>query len=329
MHGIKLSTALPATVALLLLPLWAAAGDPVSVEQSEAPKDAAVEPEVQKEKETQATGPGFPGHRGTGGSDYPQHRQYSDPLLAETSPQRTARPVPPPPAGANPRSALLHAAAFGDLDETRTLLESGASPNARSKDKRGRTALILAALGGHVDVINALIEKGARLEDKDKTGHTALSWAAMRGQAAAARVLLQHGANVNTQSFALVSPLLYAVGTQNQQIVALLAEAGADLDFETRDNKMTPLLLAIEHRNLDISKLLIGSGADVNKRNQDSYSPLMAAAEKADVEIARLLIAEGAQVNVKDNKGQTALTLARESGDDSVVKTLLDAGAET
>ena len=42
------------------------------------------------------------------------------------------------------------------------------SPNARSKDKRGRTALILAALGGHVDVINALIEKGARLEDKDK-----------------------------------------------------------------------------------------------------------------------------------------------------------------
>ena len=267
-------------------------------------------------------GAGYPGYRGTGGSDYPRHRQYGDPPLTPSIRNRASQSRTGTAALMPSQGRLLHAAAFGDIDGVRSLLDSGASANARSRDKRGRTALILAAQGGHDDVVEALLEKGARIEDRDKTGHTALNWAAMRGQAATARVLLEGGADVNTMNNGLVSPVLYAVGTRNKAMVRLVAEAGADLQVETRDNKMTPLLLAIEHRDIEMTRLLVEAGADVNKSNRDGYSPLMAAAEKADHAITKLLLAKGANADASDNKGRTALMLARKSGDESTVEAL-------
>lgn len=268
-----------------------------------------------------------PANRGTGGSAYPRHKQYANPPLTPLDSKPGVKPAAP--ANAGPRRALLHAAAFGDLAGVASLLEAGASPNARSKDKRGRTALILAAQGGHVEVIRELVSRGARLEDRDKSGNTAFNWASMRGQKESARVLLDLGADVNTRNNTLVSPMLYAVGTRNKAMVRLIAEAKPDMDTETRDNKMTPLLLAIEHRDVEMTRLVIAAGANVNKRNADGFSPLMAAAEKSDPAITALLLNAGAEANVRDNKGRTALTLAQKVGNQAIVEALLAAGAES
>lgn len=266
------------------------------------------------------------GHRRADADKAPKHRQYANPPLTPVDPVTDVRPEPPAKAG--PRRALLHAAAFGDTAGVTSLLESGASPNSRSKDKRGRTALILASQGGHVAVVRTLLAEGARLEDRDKNGNTALNWAAMRGQLESARVLLDAGADVNTINNGLVSPVLYGVGTRNKAMIRLLAEHGADLDAETRDNQMTPLLLAIEHRNREISQLLVEAGADVNKQNSDGISPLMAAADKADPDIARMLLAAGARIDTKDKKGRTALAFARQAGNESTIEVLLAAAPE-
>ena len=327
----------PGIALIVLLPVHAMAGGDQASEPSADEERASIKTPApggkgpgmgkQYQQNTPRPGTGYPGYRGTGGSGYPQHRQYGNPPLTPVDPESVAKPAPP--ANADPRKSLLHAAAFGDIEGVTSLLDSGASPNARSMDKRGRTALILATQGGHVDVVEALLEKGAGIEDRDKTGHTALNWAAMRGQAATARVLLEHGADVNTMNNGLVSPVLYAVGTRNKAMVRLMAEAGADLQVETRDNKMTPLLLAIEHQDFEMTRLLVEAGADVNKRNQDGYSPLMAAAEKADSALTKLLLAEGAKVDVRDNRGRTALVLARKAGDKVTVEALLTAGAES
>jgi ankyrin repeat protein len=52
------------------------------------------------------------------------------------------------------------------------LLKEGTSPDARAKDR----ALMLAALSGHEDVVNTLVQQGASVNIKDKTGHTALNY---------------------------------------------------------------------------------------------------------------------------------------------------------
>ena len=65
------------------------------------------------------------------------------------------------------RRALLHAAAVGDVPMVKTVLEFGADPNARGKDKIARTALILTAAGGHSEVVKTLVAKGVELEARD------------------------------------------------------------------------------------------------------------------------------------------------------------------
>ena len=82
--------------------------------------------------------------------------------------------------GSTGRRALLHAAAVGDVPMVKTLLEFGADPNARGKDKIARTALILTAAGGHSEVVKTLVAKGVELEARDSSGKTALNWAVMR-----------------------------------------------------------------------------------------------------------------------------------------------------
>lgn len=55
----------------------------------------------------------------------------------------------------------LHESAFLGLDNfVYLLLESGANPNAR--DIKRKTPLALAAQNGHLNIVEALLEKGAR-----------------------------------------------------------------------------------------------------------------------------------------------------------------------
>ena len=83
----------------------------------------------------------------------------------------------------------------------------GANPNARAKDRTGRSALILAAAAGHVDIVEALLKNGAKVDGRDKTGHTALNWAAMRGRTQVVTALQNKGADINTQNNGGISPL--------------------------------------------------------------------------------------------------------------------------
>src|SRR5206468_2932688 len=69
-------------------------------------------------------------------------------------------------AGASPESIgwspLMTAAVWGDVARLKAALKGKA--NLEAKDAEGRTALILAARFGNVDVVKALLDAGARVE---------------------------------------------------------------------------------------------------------------------------------------------------------------------
>ena len=66
-----------------------------------------------------------------------------------------------------------------------------------SNNSRGKTPLILAAMEGHLDVVEFLIENGADVDAKDYAGRTALMEAALWCQWTVAKHLIKIGADID------------------------------------------------------------------------------------------------------------------------------------
>lgn len=93
------------------------------------------------------------------------------------------------------RTALQEAAAFGDFEMVRKLVERGAHLDAA--DRRGYTALMRAALSyepGSPQVVEYLLSKGAATQPKSETGDTALSYALRFGETPVVAALRKVGA---------------------------------------------------------------------------------------------------------------------------------------
>jgi ankyrin repeat protein len=68
---------------------------------------------------------------------------------------------------------------------------------ATSGDRRyaGDTALMLAAGGGNVEILEKIIRLNPDIDAIDAAGNTALMWAVIAGRQSTASVLLAHGAD--------------------------------------------------------------------------------------------------------------------------------------
>ena len=75
------------------------------------------------------------------------------------------------------RQALLDAATTGDVSSLLRVLEAGASP--RMTDSTGASALHLACIAGHAELVRRLVEDaGLDLASRDVQGRTPLMYAA-------------------------------------------------------------------------------------------------------------------------------------------------------
>lgn len=142
----------------------------------------------------------------------------------------------------------------------------------------------------------------------------------MHGQNDSARRLVQHGADVNARDSNDVSPLMYAIGTHNSEMLALLVRKDADLEARSVQTKMTPLILAVEIGDTDAMMILLKNGLNINRTNHEGYTPLMAAAESGRARVVEVLLDRGAEPEAKDYKGKTALMLAQKNGHTEVVQ---------
>ncbi|MEE6486376.1 hypothetical protein FKM82_014588 [Ascaphus truei] len=121
----------------------------------------------------------------------------------------------------------------GHLDIVQYLRKQGASWECR--DKGGCTAMHWAVDGGHLKVIQWLIDDGCKIDIKD----TCLAWtplmrvSAITGNTNVALCLIEAGADVNTKDADGKTPLMVATLNNHESLVRLLIEKGANCDIKT------------------------------------------------------------------------------------------------
>lgn len=138
---------------------------------------------------------------------------------------------------------LIAAAAQGNIEQARNLIEYGAS--AVAADNNGRTALMAAADEGHSDMVSFLIINGASVNITDNNGKTPLMYAAEDGfNTGLVKLLLANKAKVNVIDKKGWTPIMYAANNGYLNAVKLLVDAGGDFKVKALDGKTAKDLAA-------------------------------------------------------------------------------------
>jgi ankyrin repeat protein len=273
--------------------------------------------------------------------------------------QKKANPNAAEPDGTTP---LMWAVRNDDVALADRLLRAGADPKAANR--YGITALPIACENGNPAMIERLLKAGVSANLTGPFGETALHTCARSGKVEAAKVLIAHGAALDApESWRGQTPLMWAAAQGHPQMIAMLAEAGADVNArsavvqwerqrtqEPREKwlppgGLTPLLFAARQGCVACLDPLLKAGADVNVIDPDRQNALVLALINGHFDVAGALIDRGIEVNAADKVGRTPLWAAvdahtipssnrpapRETDDNlsslDVIRKLLDKGA--
>jgi len=208
---------------------------------------------------------------------------------------------------------IVESCKTGDSLRLRKIAETHGKKAVReARDHEGYTPLHWVCLANGLDTVNFLIECGIDVNDSENTAGVApLHWAAIGGHILVIDTLLQNHANLNKVDKLGYSCVHHAVQNGHTLLTHYLSEKGADLkamDFEGH----TPLHWAAFKGDSDTINYLLNHGANVNAYDVTRSTALHWAALKGHDEAVRLLVEFHADVNAKDNQGLSPVHYAKD-----------------
>ncbi|SPP75527.1 KN motif and ankyrin repeat domain-containing protein 2 isoform X2 [Drosophila guanche] len=154
-------------------------------------------------------------------------------------------------------------------------------------DNNGNTAMHYAVSHGNFDVVSILLDsKVCNVNQTNNAGYTC--------------VMLVSLAKLKQPSHRTVVERLFKM---------------ADVNIRAKKHCQTALMLAVSHGNGDMVAMLLEAGADINIQDEDGSTALMCAAEHGRVDVVKhLLSSPDCDSLIQDVDGSTAFKIAWQAG---------------
>jgi uncharacterized protein len=183
--------------------------------------------------------------------------------------------------------------------------------------------LLAPTLKGDIGAVKALLRRGTNLEVRDPQGRSPLMVATQGNHIELAKELIEAGADVNARDELQGTPYLYAGAEGRTEILKLTLAHGADLKSVNRFEG-TALIPAAEKGHLENVRVLLKTDIDINHVNRPGWTALYeavmrprAGSETYRAIVSALLDAE-AEETITDKEGRTPEQRAREVGNDDL-----------
>ena len=173
--------------------------------------------------------------------------------------------------------------------QVKEFLAKGMDPNTVGPN--GEPVLVLAARANSNATVDALLAAKANVNAKSAVGDTAIMAAALNGHLDLVKKLRTRGAEINGAGW---TPLIYAATGGHDAIVEYLLAEGANVNAVS-PNGTSALMMAVREGKVSTVTLLLAKGADVNQKNQQGGTALAWAARGNEQGMAAQLRRAGAK----------------------------------
>ena len=228
-------------------------------------------------------------------------------------------------------TALHYAASRGNSATVAALLRHGANVNARNA--KGLSVLWQATAGGHVEIIQQLLERGALVIPEKEYGRSPFHLAMLNGDLAAVNCFISlRGQKDNIRSVVTdIDPMfkdtLLHCAAQNgsRPIIELCIEGGEAVSGRDFFG-MTPLLVAAQYGQLGAVNCLLEKGAKLEEEDRKTKDRAVHyAAKEGHTKLLASLISRSADINYCG--WRTPLGYAVRNGHLAAAQLLVSSGA--
>jgi hypothetical protein len=185
-----------------------------------------------------------------------------------------------------------------------------------------QNALVRAVMNDDLDEVKARVMMRAKVNVRDKAhgGLSPLHAAVENGNIEIIQFLLDSGAKVNIRDFQKRTPLMMMDDDATEEIFDLLIRYGAKVQLVDGEKNNVLHHFVENADDEDIVRLLINHGVDVNAVNKSGETALMIASKNGNPDDVKALLESGADVARQDQENNTAWDLS----DNAEIRTLLE-----
>jgi ankyrin repeat protein len=196
-----------------------------------------------------------------------------------------------------------------------------------AQDNEGRQPAHVAARGGHLEVVNLLVELKVDISVQDNKGRQPIHEAAWGGHLGVVDRLVELKVDTSAQDNGGWQPIHEAAWGGHLEVVDRLIEL--KVDVSARDNRgRQPIHVAAWGGHLGVVDRLIELKVDISARDNRGRQPIHMAAEGGHLGMINRLVELKVDVSAQDNEGWQPIHAAARDGHLEIVDRLIELKAD-